>query len=314
VPGILTLAFVAATLPIATAALPVSHGGSESWVAASAAAASPASRRVPPASTTRARTGAAAMRLPEKVVALYHMMWSNSGSPPLRHVPRQVNVVNLAFLQGDAPRLVGWGSQTRASFLSDARGLRARGVRIVASVGGEHGRVNIRHRGAFVRGVMRLNARLPLDGLDWDIERGTAMAAADVIWISRRLKALRGPNFAITLAPNGSNIDRYRAIAVRLHRVGALDMIGQQFYDAIVSKEAARARVSQLAFAGIPPSKIAVGMMVGSRNVYWTVADCVRAVRFVKARFPSMRGGYLWEHGRADTRRWARRLAPVLRT
>jgi hypothetical protein len=54
-------------------------------------------------------------------------------------------------------------------------------------------------------------------------------------------------------------------------------------------------------------------MMVGSRNVYWTVAECLRAMRFVKARFPSIRGGYLWEHGRAGTRSWARRIAPVVR-
>ena len=39
------------------------------------------------------------MALPVKVQALYHMMWSNSGSPQLRNTPTQVNVVNLAFLK-----------------------------------------------------------------------------------------------------------------------------------------------------------------------------------------------------------------------
>ncbi|MFP4897495.1 glycosyl hydrolase family 18 protein, partial [Paraburkholderia sp. EG304] len=149
------------------------------------------------------------MGLPAKVQSLYHMMWSNSGSPQLRNLPSQVNVVNLSFLQGDEPRLVGWGSQSEASFLADAKELRARGVRIVASIGGAGGHVNVANREAFVRGVMNVNAKLPLDGIDWDIEGSTPMAASDVVWISKRLKELRGDKFAITLAPNGSNIDQY---------------------------------------------------------------------------------------------------------
>jgi len=257
-------------------------------------------------------SSSAPMALPRKVLAVYHMMWSNSGSPQLRSLPAQTNVVNLAFLQGDPPSLVGWGSQSRASFVADAKALRKRGVRIVASVGGGGGYVKIANRESFVRGVMALNAQLPLDGLDWDLE-GTAMGAADVVWISKRLKQLRGNNFAITLAPNGSNIDQYRAIAVQLQRGNALDMIGQQFYDAVVSKEAARGRIAQLVRAGIPQSKIGIGMMVGSTGNYWTVAECVAAVRFIKASYPGLRGGYLWEAGRAGTADWANQMSGLLK-
>jgi hypothetical protein len=257
-------------------------------------------------------SSSAPMALPSKVLAIYHMMWSNSGSPQLRNLPAQTNVVNLAFLQGDPPSLVGWGSQNQASFVADAKALRARGVRIVASVGGGGGYVNIASRERFVAGVMALNAQLPLDGLDWDLE-GTAMGAADVVWISKRLKQLRGNNFAITLAPNGSNIDQYRAIAVQLQRANALDMIGQQFYDAVVSKEAARSRIAQLVRAGIPQGKIGIGMMVGSTANYWTVAECVAAVRFIEASYPGLRGGYLWEAGRAGTADWANQMSGLLK-
>jgi hypothetical protein len=252
------------------------------------------------------------MALPSKVLAIYHMMWSNSGSPQLHNLPAQTNVVNLAFMQGDPPSLVGWGSQNQASFVADAKALRKRGVRIVASVGGGGGYVNIASRERFVAGVMALNAQLPLDGLDWDLE-GTAMGAADVVWISKRLKQLRGNNFAITLAPNGSNIDQYRAIAVQLQRANALDMIGQQFYDAVVSKEAARSRIAQLVRAGIPQGKIGIGMMVGSTANYWTVAECVAAVRFIEASYPGLRGGYLWEAGRAGTADWANQMSGLLK-
>ncbi len=274
--------------------------------------AAPGKGRPAPRKSAAARSKAP-MKLPRKVQALYHMMWSNSGSPQLRNTPSQVNVVNLAFMQGSSPSLVGWGSQSEASFLADARALRARGTRIYISVGGAGGHVNIANREAFVQGVMKLNAKMPLDGLDWDIEGGTAMAPGDVVWISKRLKQLRGQKFGITLAPNGSNIDHYRAIAVQLQKNRALDMIGQQFYDAVVSKEAAKGRVAQLVGAGIPQSKIGIGMMVGNTDHYWTVDECIRAVRFIKGSYPRLRGGYLWEAGRSGTSDWANRLRSHLR-
>jgi hypothetical protein len=263
----------------------------------------------PPVVATSAPLG-----LPSKVQSLYHMMWSTSGSPQLRNIPSEINVVNLAFLQGATPTLVGWGSQSEASFLADAKAMRAKGVRFVASIGGAHGNVNLANREAFVNGVMALNAKLPLDGIDWDIEGSTPMAPADVVWISKRLKELRGDKFAITMAPNGSNIDAYRAIAVQLHANNALDMIGQQFYDAVVSKEAAKARVAQLVAAGIPQAKIGIGMMVGPQDTYWTVEECITAVQFIKSTYPGIRGGYLWEAGRPGTADWADRLESLLKS
>jgi hypothetical protein len=252
------------------------------------------------------------MALPAKVVALYYMMWSNSGSPRLRSIPAGVNVVNLAFLQGDRPSIVGWGAQGQRSFLADARALRARGVRIVASVGGGGGQVNIADRRGFIAGVMALNAKLPLDGLDWDLER-TSMGASDVVYISKRLKQLRGRAFSITMAPNGSNIDHYRGVAVQLQRARALNLIGQQFYDAVVSPQAAKGRIDQLVRAGIPPSRISIGMMVGPTSHYWTVDESVTAVRHIKAAYPGVRGGYLWESSRTGTADWVHRVGALLR-
>ena len=250
--------------------------------------------------------------LPIKVQAIYHMMWSNSGSPQLRDTPADVNVVNLAFLQGHTLGMVGSGSQSEASFIADAKALRAKGVRIVASVGGAGGPMDISNRQGFVDGVMAYNAKVPLDGLDWDIE-GESMDGADVVWISKELKRLRGEQFAITMAPNGSNINDYQVIANELHRQGALDFIGQQFYDAVVSKEAALGRVRQLVSGGLPQEKVGIGMMVGPDDKYWTVEECLEAVRFIKATYPNVRGGYLWEAGRAGTSDWSSRLASTLK-
>jgi hypothetical protein len=252
---------------------------------------------------------AAPMPLPSKVVAAYQMMWEGPG---LSTLPAGVNVLNLAFMQGDPPRIVGWGKDGQATFIAEANKLRARGVRIVASIGGAGGTVNTSNREAFVDGVMALNDKLPLDGLDWDIE-GAELNSSDVVYISKRLKQIRGAGFSITLAPNGSNIDRYRAAAVELQKVDALDMIGQQFYDAVVSKEAAKGRVDQLIAAGIPQSRISIGMMVGDADNYWTVDECIEAVRYIKGYYPNIRGGYLWETSRAGTADWVDRVGDLLR-
>jgi hypothetical protein len=253
----------------------------------------------------------APMAYPTKAVAIYNMMWSTSGSPKLSLLPANANVVNLAFAQGNPPTLVGWASQGEASFIADAKALRAQGVRVVVSVGGAGGSVNVGNRQAFVDSIMAINAKLPLDGLDWDIEGGS-MNQSDVVWISTELKRQRGSGFAITMAPNGSNVDAYINVAVALNNAGALDMIGQQFYDAVVSYDAALGRINQMINAGIPENKVGIGMMVGDAATYWTVDECVAAVNYLKGRHPNLRGGYLWEHGRAGTQDWADRVGSLL--
>lgn len=257
-------------------------------------------------------TGTVPMPYPTKAIGLYHMMWSNSGSPQLSTTPANVNVINIAFAQGDPPSLVGWASQSEASFIADAKTLRARGVRMVISVGGAGGGYNTSNRQAFVNGIMAINNKIPLDGLDWDLE-GSAMNSSDMVWISQELKRLRGSNFAITMAPGGSGIHDYPPIAVQLNNVGALDMIGWQFYDTVQDQNTIRSRIDSLVSMGIPINKIGIGMMVGDANIYSTVDEWIGHVNYVKAKYPGIRGGYLWEAGRAGTADWANRVGNLLK-
>ena len=138
------------------------------------------------------------------------------------------------------------------------------------------------------------------------------MHPGDVVWISTELKRRRGPGFAVTLAPNGSNIGHYVTVAQHLQAAGALDMIGQQFYDAVVSEGAMMGRLDQLRAAGIPEHRMAVGMMVGASDHYWTVDQCASRVAAAKRRYPGLRGGYLWESSRAGTADWASRVGALL--
>jgi hypothetical protein len=254
----------------------------------------------------------AAMPFPTRSVAMYHMVWSDPEATPLSAIPDGVNVLNLAFAQGDPPALPGWGAEGEDGFAEAVRALRARGVRIVLSVGGEDGEVDLRDRRSFVDGVMAVNDLIPLDGIDWDVETEAPVPLADVVAISTELRRLRGEHFAVTLAPNGSNVGDYLELALALEDAGLLTRIGQQFYDAVVSREEVLRSVSGAVSAGIPAHKYAVGMMVGDGDRQWTVDECEEHLASVIAEHPSIGGAYLWESGRAGAQDWAERVEELL--
>jgi hypothetical protein len=251
---------------------------------------------------------------PAKEIAVYKMMWSVNG-PRLADISPAVNVVRLAFAQGQPPALVGWGNQGQASFLADMAVMRARGVKFVISVGGSGGAVSTSDRATFLAGIANIRSAMGgvLDGLDWDIE-ASALNQSDVVYISTQLKSIYGSNFAITFVPNGGNVSTYLPAAVACHQAGALDSYGQQFYDAVVSVDAAAGRIQEAINAGIPVSKMSVGMMIGTSSIYWTNAVCRANMITLRSRFPGLQRAYLWEAARAGTAQWATDMASVIGT
>lgn len=241
---------------------------------------------------------------PAKTVSVYKMMWSVNG-PNLGSIPSGVNCIRLAFAQGDPPSLVGWGSQGQSSFLSDLAAKRAAGVKIILSVGGSGGALNPANRTGFLSGVAAIRSALGggLDGLDWDIE-ASGLVQSDVVYLSTQLKSLYGSGFAITFVPNGGNVGTYLPAAVACHAAGALDEYGQQFYDAVVSVGAAAGRIQEALNAGLPISKISVGMMVGSETIYWDNAEARSNMQSLMGQFPGLQRAYLWEASRAGTAQW----------
>jgi hypothetical protein len=243
---------------------------------------------------------------PAKVVSVYKMMWSVNG-PNLGSISADCNEIRLAFAQGSPPALVGWGSQGQSSFLSDLAAKVAAGTRIVVSVGGAGGALQISNRTAFLAGIANIRSALGgnLHGLDWDQEIASPFNDADVVWISQQLKATYGAGFGITFATTVVNGTPYTLnAAVACSRVGALDFYGQQFYDAPVSLSAAVQRINEAIGRGIPQSQLGVGMMVGNSANYWTNAQCRANYAAIRQQFPGIQKAYLWEASRAGTAEW----------
>lgn len=259
-------------------------------------------------------TGTAPQPFPAKAVGVYKLMWPNSPAYALGNLPPNVNVVYLAFAQGDPPTIVGWSPEGQSAFLAAASAARARGVRIILSVGGAGGALNPANRTNFVNGVMAINSVTPLDGLDWDIET-TSFTTADVLAICQSLKAQRGSNFAITMPPSGgSPATAWRATAVTLQANNCLDFTGQQYYDyANVALNDIQGSISALISAGIPQSKIGIGMMPGRNDsAHPAVSTYLSWTQTLKSQYPNLAGGYLWEASNIDFADWANRVGAVL--
>jgi hypothetical protein len=263
--------------------------------------------------------GGAAGALPTTVIAGYKMLWSDSPSTPWGSVNAAVNVMNLSFANGTGSlTLVGYGPEGQSAFLSGAAAWRTGSKRIHLSVGGGGGyTVPSSDRTTFLQGVANIKTQLEgagagLDGLDWDIEGGTH-SQSDIVYLSTQLKNLYGTNFAITFAPNGSNQSEYRGWAVACEAAGALDMIGQQYYDASVSLSAAKSNISAYISAGIPVGKMSVGMSTESSvsGGFWSVSTSQTNMADIYATF-GIRKCYGWQAGMSAFSSWASAMDSVL--
>lgn len=236
---------------------------------------------------------------PAKVAAIYKKVWSSD--TPVTAVPDGGGEIRIAFAQGSPPALVGGTSAGTSSMVASLAARRAAGTKIVVSAGGSKGSFSTSNRTAVMQGIASIKAILEgsagggLDGFDWDIE-ASALNQADVLWISTQLKQLYGSNFAITMAPNGSNWSTYLPCAVELYKNNALDHYGHQFYDAVVSLSAAKGRISDALGAGLPQSVMGVGMALSSTTAggYWSNDTCRTYMADIRATWPGITKCYLW--------------------
>lgn len=255
--------------------------------------------------------GGSSTGYPAVEIGVYAMRWPNSEGP-LSAVPAQCNVVRLAFANGMPLRMTGWGPEGQAASMTSLTALRNRGCKIIVSIGGGGYPVNLSDTTARVADIQFIANELGgIDGVDIDIE-ASSIVQSQVLAFCAGLKAAFGTNFAITMVPNGGNIDTYLPVGVALHNAGNLTKFGQQFYDVNVPLNAAKSRISQAITEGIPVSKYTVGMMIASDADHWTNAQCLSYMQSIKADWPTIGGAYLWENSRAGTAQWAADMDSVL--
>jgi len=162
-----------------------------------------------------------------KVVVGYWHSFDNGISTviKLRDVPCSYNVVDIAFLEGASPsdptivfRLDEAKVETEAELIQDIKILKSKGVKVIASIGGQNGAVSLPDAAAvtkFVSSISVLIDKFGFEGLDIDIEGGAVVLSGgdtdfqnpttpvikNLISAFKQLKSKYGSSFWITMAP-----------------------------------------------------------------------------------------------------------------
>ncbi|HWG98585.1 MAG TPA: chitinase, partial [Pilimelia sp.] len=169
--------------------------------------------------------------LPKRLLIGYlHASFANgSGYLRMADVPPEWDIINLAFgeptsvTSGDirfrlCPVAECPNVETEAEFMAAIRAKQAQGKKVLISIGGQNGQVQLSTTGArdaFVRSVGAIIDKYGLDGLDIDFEghslslnagdtdfkNPTTPVIVNLISAIRTLKAKYGAKFVLTMAP-----------------------------------------------------------------------------------------------------------------
>ena len=197
-------------------------------------------------SVTGTTSGCQQADLPRHVLTGY---WHNFVNPAtelrLSAVPNEYDVIAVAFAEATStPGAVTFGVDPGLSsalggysndqFKADVTALKARGKKVIISVGGEAGRVTVADSASatnFATSVGSVMAEYGFDGVDIDLENGlnpTYMAQA-----LRNLRGQVGSSLIITMAPQTIDMQStggsYFALALNIKDI--LTVVHTQFYN-----------------------------------------------------------------------------------
>lgn len=247
----------------------------------------------------------AAQAYPEHVLSVYAMCY-DVNRDVLVDMPSQINVIRLAFFFGAGTKIIGHMGLGQAAFSAKLIALRNTGVRVQASIGGQHNSIDW-NVSTIVSSMMWFNDNIcPLDGIDIDQEAGTLPTSQQLLDVMAALKVQRGPNFHISFVPpGGPPVGIYRPMAVAQKQAGNSVTFGQQTYETFIDGPGLANVVQGCLNAGLALENVEIGYMAPSTDYgpdsnYQTTAQAASLWDYVEGQKGHVRGAYLWEAQRRN--------------
>ncbi|MDR9852176.1 glycosyl hydrolase family 18 protein [Paenibacillus sp. VCA1] len=177
---------------------------------------SPQSAAVTATTQSSGGGGGGGGQLPKHVLTGYwHNFINGSANLKLSDVPDQYDIIVLAFADMDPSKPGGvtfnvdsslsnaLGGYTNANLISDIQAKHAKGKKVILSIGGEKGNVNLGSASPnvanFVDSMYNIMTTYGLDGIDIDLENG--MNVANLTTAVKQLQQRVGSGFILTMAP-----------------------------------------------------------------------------------------------------------------
>ncbi|MVP01322.1 fibronectin type III domain-containing protein [Paenibacillus lutrae] len=161
-------------------------------------------------------SGGGSGQLPKHILTGYWQNFVNGAKNlKLRDVPAEYDIIAVSFAEMDRTKPGGvtfaidpslataLGGYTEAEFLSDIKAKQAQGKKIILSIGGEKGNIDLSSASPnvknFVDSMSALITQYGFDGLDVDLEHG--FNVPNMTSAARQLQQKVGPSFILTMAP-----------------------------------------------------------------------------------------------------------------
>ncbi|WP_430122913.1 fibronectin type III domain-containing protein [Paenibacillus solani] len=174
---------------------------------------SPASSTV---NATTSGTGGGGQPTTKHLLTGYWQNFVNGATKlKVRDIPNQYDIIVLSFADMDPANPGGvtftvdsalsaaLGGYTDADLIADIQAKRAQGKKVIISIGGEKGNINLNSASPnvtnFVNSMYGVITRFGLDGIDVDLEHG--MNVPNLTNAIRQLKQKVGNDFVLTMAP-----------------------------------------------------------------------------------------------------------------
>ncbi|KQU78626.1 chitinase [Rhizobacter sp. Root16D2] len=146
------------------------------------------------------------------LVGYWHNFTNPAGNTyPLSQIPDAWDVIVVAFADnaggGNVSFTVDSNAGSEAQFIADVRALKAKGKKVVLSLGGQNGSVSVGSQAEatnFTNSLYAIIQKYGFDGIDLDLENGVAQGAPIQQYLVSSVKALKakvGSKFYLSMAP-----------------------------------------------------------------------------------------------------------------